>query len=668
VNSLHIAILSLFIVGNLLLLLVERLTPLPGWLHLAAVIMLAASVPGLWAALRRREERLKAELRCEITGMQQVAAKAARRYKSFLERAANAIFVFNADTVVLEEVNRRGTEIFGYSKEEFSSMLGRDLLHESEHEKFRSLVYRLKRRGRVDAEGLTFQRKDGSLFLGEVDAMLIELVDEQVVHCVVRDITEKVRTEQEVWQRNRELSILNNILTGMNRGPELVGVLEGTLAEILELFQAGGGTIHLLEGGGVPPLLAASERVPPRLLELICAEISGGALELRVAVGEEDPPGSSLRAGAAAEGWGALTAVPLISQKGAVGIMHLVHPARHDYTGEELRFFESVGTQMGNVIEQTRVFAELNWKSAELLRSHHLLEKSSHSLSLSEIKLKQNLALVEQANLELSRLDRMKIQFLGMVSHEFNTPLTSIISGSEHLLREGRGKWDDQVLEMVRDGGLRLKELVADLLKLIRLEARAGGLEPSPLHLRLSLESLKEQLQPQLCERGQSLRLSDLDALPFFDGDWKYLERVFSELLLNAIRFTPDGGEIEVTGRVVDSAALRARRDTLERFNGGFLGRCGDRCYLEVEVRDKGVGIPYEEQGRIFEIFYEVGEIRHHSSGRSGVQGKGAGLGLAIVKGMVEAHGGMVWVESGVGSSFFLVLPLEQEAIQPALF
>ena len=134
------------------------------------------------------------------------------------------------------------------------------------------------------------------------------------------------------------------------------------------------------------------------------------------------------------------------------------------------------------------------------------------------------------------------------------------------------------------------------------------------------------------------------------------------------MRFTPEGGEIEVTGRVVDCDSLRERRATLERFNSGFLGRCGDRCFLEVAVRDNGIGIPAEEQQGIFEIFYEVGEIRHHSSGRSIHQGKGAGLGLAIVKGMVEAHGGMVWVESGQGSSFFLVLPLEQELIQPALF
>ena len=164
------------------------------------------------------------------------------------------------------------------------------------------------------------------------------------------------------------------------------------------------------------------------------------------------------------------------------------------------------------------------------------------------------------------------------------------------------------------------------------------------------------------------MTLTDLESLPFFDGDRGYLERLFGELLLNASRFSPEGGEIEICGQVVDKSMLWERRETLERFNSDFLRRCGDRCYLQVEVRDHGIGIPVEEQQGIFEIFYEVGEIRHHSSGSGKSHGKGAGLGLAIVKGMVEAHGGMVWVESRAGSSFFLVLPLEQEASQAALF
>jgi signal transduction histidine kinase len=90
-----------------------------------------------------------------------------------------------------------------------------------------------------------------------------------------------------------------------------------------------------------------------------------------------------------------------------------------------------------------------------------------------------------------------------------------------------------------------------------------------------------------------------------------------------------------------------------------------------VEIRDSGIGIDEEEQQRIFDKFYGVGDIRHHSSGRGKFQGKGPGIGLTIVKGMVEAHGGMVWVESlrqdfaePPGSSFFVLLPTEEQELQ----
>jgi PAS domain S-box-containing protein len=666
---LHFAPLSLLVICEILLFFAERHTQVPPWVHIVVVTLLAAFVLGLSLAISRREERVMSGLRREITGMQQEMAKSTRRYKSLLEGAGNAIFVFSAETGMLEEVNRKGMELLGFSQEELSRMQGKDLLHAADHERFRSFVYHLKRHGRAEAE-LTFQGKDGTLFLCEINGRLIDLGDEQVAHCILRDITEKRRTEREVWQRNRELSILNNILTGMNRGPGLHDVRQETLREIMELFQAGGGTVHLIGGAGDPAELAVALQVSPHLEKLLRASLTvqpDRFLELRVIQDDAQEP---LFREAAAERWGCVTSIPLTVQKNLIGVMHLMHGAPHPYAAEELRFLESVGNQIANVIEKNRLFSELNRKSAELLRSHRLLEKTSHNLSASEIKLKRNLALVEQANQELNRLDRMKNQFLGMVSHEFNTPLTSIIAGAEHLLHQTGRSGDDsnEVLGMVRDGGLRLKELVADLLKLIRLEARHDRLETSAVHLRRFLEGMTEQLKPQLDRRRQTIKLTDLEQVPFFDVDQECLERVFGELLLNAIKYGPEGGEIEICGEVLDREALSRQQETLDRFNPGFLRRCGDRCYVQVAVRDQGAGVPVEEQQGIFEIFYEIGDIRHHSSGTSRHQGKGAGLGLAMVKGMVEAHGGMVWVDNREGSAFFLILPMEQEATQPALF
>lgn len=666
--TLHFAPISIFIVCELLLFWAGRVTSVPGWLHLVTSISLAAALFAISAAMHKREGALRTGLQAELTGMQQEVAKSARRYKSLLEGAGNAIFVFNADSGALQEANRIGLELLGYRREQLISMVGRDLLPSSEHDKFRSFLFQLKRRGRAETQGLQFQRKDGSLFLGDLVARLIELGDEQVVHCILRDITEKKRNEQEIRQRNRELSILNNILVHLSRGHDQEKVQETTLMEIMDLFHASGGVLHLIGEGGAPAELCISRHVSRELERLIgdCVTRTPGRFrDIRV---QDEYPSDEILARAAAEGWWSLTAIPLTAQNHVVGVMHLMHTDTHRYGDGDLRFFATVGKQMGHVIETARLFAELSWKSAELLRSHRLLEKTSHNLSVSENTLKRNLALVEQANLDLSRLDRMKNQFLGMVSHEFNTPLTSIISGADHLLQQPvDAEQAREVLLMVREGGARLKELVADLLRLIKLEARSGELERTVMHLESLMEDLKHQFRPQLEERKQTVKLNGLESLPFFDADSSYLERVFGELISNAIKFSPEGAEIEVSGRVTERFTLWERRDTLERFNSGFLRRCGDRCYLEVEVRDQGSGIPPEDQQSIFDIFYEVGDIKHHSS-RNSVQGRGAGLGLAIVKGMVEAHGGMVWMENTGGSSFFLLLPLEQEATQPELF
>lgn len=659
--------LLLILACEILVHLIEKVVPLPGWLHISISSLLAAALIFLVARMRKRDTLVMDGLRSEIDGMQRRAAKSARRYKSLLEGAGNAIFIFDAQTGVLQEENRVGRELFGFNSRDLQSMTVRDLLHPAEHERIRSFVYQLKRQGRAELDEAQFTRKDGTLFLGEVNGRLIHLGDEQVAHCLLRDITDKRRAERELWQRNRELSVLNAILTDMSQGNESSEVFERTLSDITELLGAGGGTLHLYTPDHAGLKLCASRGVSQHLTELIAQEIAAHPGSYREIASLNTSAEGGLPAAAAGEGWACLAAIPVTAQDHLVGAIYLMNTSPCSYTPEELRFLESVGKQMGGIIEKSRLFAELNRKNEELLRSHRLLEKSSHNLSVSEMKLKQNLALVEQANLEQVRLDRMKNQFLGMVSHEFNTPLTSIISGVEHLLHHGWSSRENAcaILEMVRDGGLRLKSLVGDLLKLIRIEARRGSLDTSALHLKHFLETIVVQLKPQLEQRGQQVALVGLDEIPYFDADRSYLERVFAELLQNAIRFSPEGGEIVLSGRVVDRRLLEERSDKLDHFCPGFLGRCGERCYLEVQVRDSGPGIPGHEQQRIFEMFYEVGDIKHHSSA---VQGRGAGLGLAMVKGMVEAHGGMVWVDSSQGTSFFLILPLEQEAIQPALF
>ncbi|KAF0220911.1 MAG: multi-sensor signal transduction histidine [Geobacteraceae bacterium] len=614
----------------------------------------------------------------EITEMQREVDRTVLRYKSLLEGAGNAIFVFNAETGILEEVNRKGTELLGYSKEEMAALRGKDLVQEEDQEKFTSLVLRVRRRGRFRLEGITFKRKSGDRFQGEIEARLIDLGDEKVVHAIVRDMTSKRRAEREIRQRNRELSILNNFIARANESLELQTVLDVTLRETIEVFGVEGGVIHLLEPERECLALAATHEISPLLRPEIENCSLGSENPCRIVTTQhchtvEDFAGTPCTIGqlAAADGWRSSAAAPLLAKNRLIGIMHIMTRKEHRFTSEEMNLFTAICTQIGIVIEHARLFEELNWKNEELLRSHRLLEKSSHQLSLSQNRLKKNLALVERANLELERLDRMKNNFLGMISHEFKTPLTGIMSSAEFLLDtlENLNDEESRLLDMILKGGARLNEIVTDLLKVARLEAATFPVTKTALRLADILDPLQEQFEPLLNERNQQIVFDNLDALPYFSGDREYLEEVFFRLLENAIKFSRDGGEIVVSARVSDSKTLAGKREILFRFNSAFYDQMGDTCYLEVEVRDSGVGIDADEQLKIFEKFYEVGEIRHHSSGRHKFLGKGTGLGLTIVKGMVEAHGGMVWVESpaqSTGSSFFVLLPLEENLRQPA--
>jgi PAS domain S-box-containing protein len=644
---------------------------------LVAVLTLALIVVSLADGTTKVRE--KAAYSHEIKAMRREVLKTARRYKSLLEGAGNAIFVFNDADGILEEVNRTGTELLGFSKAEMAAMRGKDLIVEAEQESFTSLVFRVKRHGSAHCDGITFKRKDGSHFLGEIDARLIDLGDEKVVHVIVRDITITRRSQREISQRNHELSILTNILASTNKSPQLQTVLEETLRETLDIFSAEGGTIHLLEADGKSLQLTAEQNISAQLkAELTQRDLESEKHCRMVAVqrchvlNSLDQMPCHIAGNAAKEGWQCITAAPLVAKSRLIGIMHIMTRQEHRYTDEELRFLTTMGNQIGIVIEQARLFAELKWKNAELLRSHRLLEKSSNRLAVAQSRLKKNLSVVERANHELERLDRLKNHFLGMISHEFKTPLTSVLGGTEFLL----GNFDNvteaekrRMLEIIHKGGARLNDIVSDLLKIIRIEANALPVKTATIQLSEMLESLREHFKPFLLERRQTIFFENLTALPYFNGDREYLEEIFTELLINAMKFTPDGGEIVVVGRMADRQALECKAELLSRFNRQFHEQIMDSCYLEVEVRDSGIGIDAEEHLKIFDKFYELGDIHHHSSGKHKFRGKGTGLGLAIVKGMVEAHGGMVWVESSEasGSSFFLLLPLEERPGQPTL-
>jgi signal transduction histidine kinase len=259
-----------------------------------------------------------------------------------------------------------------------------------------------------------------------------------------------------------------------------------------------------------------------------------------------------------------------------------------------LEVMANVGAQLGRVVERTRA----------------------------------ERALSEQ-NERLRELDRMKDEFVALVSHELRTPLTSI-RGYLQLLRSGRAgavpEGQHRFLEILDRNADRLLRLVSDLLFFTQSAAGKLELEVSQVNLGELLSEAVEAASPLAEQRGIALTLTADDA-PFVVADRARLGQLVDNLLSNALKFTPEGGRVEVTA---------------EQSNGN----------VAVSVSDSGIGIETADQKGVFQRFFRAASATDLAI-------PGTGLGLAISKAIVEAHGGTIAVESelGAGATFRVELP-----------
>lgn len=257
---------------------------------------------------------------------------------------------------------------------------------------------------------------------------------------------------------------------------------------------------------------------------------------------------------------------------------------------------------------------------------------------------------LQKAYHSLAQMDRTKSTFITLAAHELRTPLT-LISGYTQMLKESSEK-DEELLPLavgVLDGTKRMSEVVNSMLDVSRIDNQTLEIVPEQFGVAMLLERVHSNFAQALKSRNLSLLTEELYDLPPIQADPEQFYKVFYHLVMNAIKYTPDGGTITVSGRVVIEP--------------------DDRREVEIVVRDTGIGIDAEHQELIFEKFYQLGEVQFHTSSKTKFKGGGPGLGLSIARGIVLAHGGRIWVESAghdeqnyPGSSFYIRLPLKEES------
>lgn len=271
-----------------------------------------------------------------------------------------------------------------------------------------------------------------------------------------------------------------------------------------------------------------------------------------------------------------------------------------------------------------------------------------------EGKVRERTQELREAYDKLELLDKNKLDFIKVVSHELRTPMTTFTGYSQMLVGNPIIQGDSMLsvaAKSIRDSSVRLKEIVNMMLDVVKIDSGTLEIILEPVSLSAVLGKVHEAFLEPLKERNLSLTMDGLGTLPEIEADSESLYKVYYNLFVNAIKYTPDGGSITVSGQKLIADA-----------NGS-----SDEG-VQIVVSDTGIGIDPKFHELIFTKFYQTGKVELHSSGKTKFKGGGPGLGLAIARGIVLAHGGRISVESSgydesacPGSRFIVTLPLTQK-------
>jgi len=328
--------------------------------------------------------------------------------------------------------------------------------------------------------------------------------------------------------------------------------------------------------------------------------LMGRAAEMRepIQVPNITQPGayeSSVRDTLIRFGYRALLSVPLLREDQIIGSLSFNRKAPGEFPPEVVDVLKTFATQSALAIQNARLFREIADKSAQL----------------------------EAAS-------RHKSEFLANMSHELRTPLNAIIGFSEVLSEGMFGEINEKQTEYLKDileSGRHLLSLINDILDLSKIEAGRMELEPADFDLPRAIGNALILVRERASRRGIRLESTIDERLGMIGGDERKVKQALLNLLSNALKFTPEGGRIDVGASLHDGVA-------------------------EVSVADTGIGIAPPDQDAVFEEFRQVGTADKKA--------EGTGLGLALSRKFIELHGGRIWVKSqmGTGSTFTFTLPL----------
>ena len=326
---------------------------------------------------------------------------------------------------------------------------------------------------------------------------------------------------------------------------------------------------------------------------------------------------------------------PIVAHGQVIGLLGAASRLNDEaFSAQDLELLATLAAQTGIALRNARLVSDLR-------RARDETEALNQDILKAQERLEQ--------------LDSVKTDFVTIASHELRTPLAQIRGYTDILEVYSEQELLDEeqvttVVSNLRKATDRLERLIADMLDVSQLGLDAMDLHFTSATLESVLRQAIEPLSESINQRRLQLTARGLKALPPIEGDSRRLVQAFRNIIVNAVKYTPDGGRIEVLGY-------------LQRNE-----QSGEDEIL-VTIQDTGIGIDATHHELIFEKFYRVGDPGLHSTGATKFMGAGPGLGLTIARGVIQGHGGRIWVESQghdpeqcPGTTVFVTLPISPPA------
>lgn len=259
---------------------------------------------------------------------------------------------------------------------------------------------------------------------------------------------------------------------------------------------------------------------------------------------------------------------------------------------------------------------------------------------------------IKNANIRLEQLERLKSDFISIVSHELRTPLTAIKNSLDIVLNGKTGELSPaghKFMDMAKRNVERLSGIINDLLDLSKVEAGKMEFRFKKENINPTIEFVKSTFENLAKEKNIKIKSNLINDNPKLYVDSSRIEQILGNLISNAIKFTPENGQIEIQTQIIDGENIN--ENILYDQDFKFLNKTGK--YYKISVKDNGIGIEKEDINKVFDKFRQIENSLNRKTG-------GTGLGLPIAKQLVNAHNGFIWVESKVKeyTKFSFCLPI----------